>query len=160
MKKKACIICDIDNVIVDSREWGKYIPEDNRDRAAWKMFWKNANLAKPNRSMLNLISILSRVFPIIFITSRENYENSRMITKEQIKKFSFGAIQVGPLQPSKLYMREAFDYRKPYEVKEEILLNKVLPTYNPILAIDDDKDNVKMFRKYNIFTYHYKGLTE
>ena len=160
MDKKACIICDIDRVVVDSREWEKYIPEDNRDREGWKNFLKFHNLAKPNKLMINFVVLLSRVFPILFVTSRENYSSSRAIAKNQIRDFSNGKLIVGPLSQHKLFMREFNDFREAHEVKEDILVNKILPLYEPLLAIDDNKDNIGMFKKHGIRTFHYKGLLE
>ena len=101
---------------------------------------------------------LNKVFPIIFVTSREDYDNAKMITKKHIKDFSHGRISVGPLHKNKLFMRPKDDFRSPADVKEEILKKKILPFYAPVLAIDDDIENINMFKKYGIYTYHYKGL--
>ena len=158
--KKVCIICDIDRVIVDSREWEKYIPSDPTDRDGWNKFLAHHGLAKPNKPMLNFVLILNKVFPILFVTGRENYSNSRLITKKQIKEFTNGKITVGPLNPNKLFMRELNDFREPCKVKEDILKEKILPYYQPILAIDDNEGNIEMFKKYGITTFHYKRLVE
>lgn len=159
MGKPSVIICDIDRVIVDSREWERHIPEDNRDREGWKKFLKFNYLAKPNKFMINFVTLLSKVFPIFFVTSRENYSNSRVIAKVQISNFSDGKLKVGPLYPNKLFMRDAEDYREAHEVKEDILKNKILPNYQPILAIDDNDENIAMFKRHGIRTFHYKGLS-
>lgn len=156
--KKLCIICDIDRVLVDSREWEKFIPEDQKDRAGWLNFLKHSYLAKPNKPMIEAVKKLAKVFQILFVTSRENYGNSRMIAKKQLRDFSNGELAAGALCPHKLFMREANDFRNSDEVKEDILKHKILPYYTPILAIDDNKDNVAMFRKHKILTFHYKGL--
>lgn len=156
--RRACVICDIDRVIVDSREWEKHIPKDFTNRAEWDEFLKYHYLAKPNKVMINLILVLSKVFPIFFVTSRENFGNSRKIAKEQIREFSNKRLSVGPLSKHKLFMREKNDFREAPEVKEGILKNEILPNFQPILAIDDDKGNIDMYKKHGIHTFHYKGL--
>ena len=55
-------------------------------------------------------------------------------------------------------MREKNDFREAPEVKEGILKNEILPNFQPILAIDDDKGNIDMYKKHGIHTFHYKGL--
>lgn len=156
--KKACIICDIDGVYTDSREWNKYIPKDIKDREGWNNFIRHNNLCKPNKPIILVLKMLSKVFPILFVTSRENFGNMRKITKEQIRNFSGGAISVGPLFKHKLLMREANDFREAHVVKEEILKRDILPYYYPLMSIDDEPSNVEMFRRNNIFTEHYKEL--
>lgn len=156
--RKTCVICDVDKVIVDSREWEKHAPKDVKDRLGWKNFLEHSTLAKPNKEMRKLMLTLNGIFPIIFVTSRENYDNAKMITQKHIKEFSHGKILVGPWYKNKLFMRSKDDFRSPAEVKEEILRKKILPFYAPVLAIDDDIENIKMFKKYGIYTYHYKGL--
>lgn len=158
--RRACVVCDIDRVIVDSREWEKYIPKDSKDREGWDNFLKQNHLAKPNKEMLNFVIILSKVFPILFVTGRENYSISRMLAKKQIREFSDGKLPVGPMNRNKLFMRDYDDFRDPAEVKEDILVKEILPKYIPVLAIDDNIENVKMFKKHGILTYHYKKLLE
>ena len=156
--KKACIICDIDGVYTDSREWNKHIPENVKDREGWVNFLKQNKLCKPNKPIILVLKMLSKVFPILFVTSRENYGNMRKITKEQIRNFSNGTINVGPLSRHKLLMREANDFREAHIVKEEILKRDILPYYYPLMAIDDEPSNVEMFRRNSVFTKHYTDL--
>ena len=42
--------------------------------------------------------------------------------------------------------------------KEEILKNKVLPLYFPLIAIDDEIENINMFKRNNILVNHYTKL--
>lgn len=156
--KKACIICDIDGVYTDSKEWNKHIPTNIKDREGWTNFLRYSNLCKPNKPMILVLNMLSKVFPILFVTSRENFGNMRKITKKQIREFSGGAINVGPLCKHKLLMREANDFREAHIVKEEILKRDILPFYYPLMAIDDEPSNVEMFRKNNILTKYYTDL--
>lgn len=53
-----------------------------------------------------------------------------------------------------LFMRSAGDQRKDSAVKEEILVNKILPYFNPVVAVDDRDSVVAVWRKYGIYTIH------
>jgi hypothetical protein len=54
----------------------------------------------------------------------------------------------------KLYMREGGDQRQDSIVKEEILVNQILPYYNPVMAVDDRDSVVEVWRRYGIYTIH------
>lgn len=51
-----------------------------------------------------------------------------------------------------LFMRLAGDQRKDSIVKEEILVNKILPYYNVVMAIDDRPTVIEVWRKFGIYT--------
>ena len=51
-----------------------------------------------------------------------------------------------------LFMRTGGDQRKDSVVKEEILVEKILPYYNPVVAIDDRFEVIEVWRKYGIYT--------
>ena len=156
--KRACIICDIDGVYVDSREWSNYIPTNSKDREGWDNFAEHVSVCKPNPVIIDTLKVLNHVFPIVFITSREDNRKLRNATIQQIEDFSSGSILIDGSSKNKLYMRNYNDFRKASDVKEEILVDKVLPQYVPMLAIDDDYGNITMFKKYGILTNHYKQL--
>ena len=153
--RKACIICDIDGVYTDSTEWSMYLPK-SQDREEWDAFGKKCNLCKPNKPIIRIIQAFNKILPILFITGRGCTAGVRKETKRQISDFSNGTVNAGRLQNNKLFMRKLNDFREAWEVKEEILKKEVLPYYVPIMAIDDDPDNVEMFRKNGIFTWYYK----
>ena len=152
---KKCILCDIDGVLVDSSNWVRYIPKERDDREGWNYFAKLPMLCTPNKIMLNLISIVGTLIPIIFVTSRED-ELLRKATIKQLEDFSNGAIKIG--SKHKLLMRPYADYRDAWQVKRDLLENFVLPSYEPILAIDDEPDNILMFKSLGIPTWHYTKL--
>ena len=49
-----CVICDIDNVYSDSREWIKHLPKVS-SREAWDEYHSKQYLAKPNKIMIKRI---------------------------------------------------------------------------------------------------------
>lgn len=51
-----------------------------------------------------------------------------------------------------LLMREGGDKRLDSVIKEEILVNKILPHYNPVVAVDDRPAILDVWKKYGIST--------
>jgi hypothetical protein len=47
-------------------------------------------------------------------------------------------------------MRTGGDQRRDSVVKEEILLNRILPFYRPVVAVDDRKEVIEVWEKYGI----------
>lgn len=56
-----------------------------------------------------------------------------------------------------LIMRTGGDSRKDSVVKEEILVNQILPFYRPVMAVDDRKEVVEVWRKFGIYTIAVKN---
>ena len=159
------IISDIDNVITDSREWAKSAPCCENDgvhnRKAWDYHHSQVHVVKLNNEIKyyyqDLINKgLKRIF---FITSREDINGLRDKTIEQMQEFFGDMIGIENVSLY-LFMRNALDYRPAWVIKEETMLQKILPFYKVDLAIDDSLTNVQMFRAYNIETFHYVDLTE
>lgn len=157
------IICDIDNCYTDSRDWIKFAPtaEQCKDktiaRSLWDKYQSFSFLAKPNRSVIDLVCSICELVPIYFVTSREDRKDSREDTIRQIEKFSDGKITIGEVH--KLFMRSEFDYRPSAEVKRDIVTDIIKSGNMPVLAIDDDLSNCEMFvsmciptKKYDIET--------
>lgn len=153
---KKCIICDIDGVYVDSSKWAPFIPAGRDDREGWDRFASEVSRCTPNFDIINTLKIVGKFIPILFITSREGSPVLKAATEAQIKVFSENWIEIG--DKHKLFMRPYKDYREAWWVKQEILQRDVLPNYKPLLAIDDDLDNVVMFRGFGIPTIYYTKL--
>lgn len=151
------LIVDIDNCYTDSREWLKQVPqitEENKGeaRSLWDKFHSLSHLAKPNRSIIDLVSTLGFFFPVFFLTSREDRGDNREITKRQIEAFSEGRVKVEG--NNKLLMRNDCDYRPSDEVKQE-MIRTLLMDCEPVLAIDDELSNCRMLKRHKIPTYKY-----
>lgn len=161
--KKYIVICDIDNCYTDSRDWIKHVPSsDVQDKAVLRSMWDKYQamsfLAKPNKSIIDLLLSMSDLIPIYFVTSREDRKHSREDTINQIEKFSKGHITIGDAH--KLYMRKEFDYRGSHEVKKDIVTSILAEGCMPVVAIDDDKDNCEMFAELGIPTKLYDIETD
>lgn len=80
---------------------------------------------------------------LLFVTGRE--EKFRELTTKWLNQY---------FDNYELYMRPSSDKRKDYIVKEEILINQILPKYNIFLAYDDRPRCSRVYRKYGITTMH------
>ena len=150
---KKCIICDLDGVYVDSSKWTPYIPQNRDDREGWDLFASHVSACTPNLALIRILKVLSLFFPIIFITSREGSVVLKKGTEAQIDVFSNNWIHIG--SKHKLFMRPYKDYRDAWQVKRDIMIRDVLPYYEPIIAIDDEIDNVLMYESLGLKTWHY-----
>lgn len=161
--KKYVVICDIDNCYTDSREWVKHVPKvEGKDKSVSRDLWDKYQtfsfLAKPNKSVIDFILAIAELTPIYFVTSRENRKNSREDAIHQIEKFSNNRIKIGDTH--KLFMRNEFDYRPSSEVKKEITMSILADGCIPVVAIDDDESNCKMFAELGIPTKLYDIETD
>lgn len=155
--KKLCIICDIDGVFADSRAWEKYAPE-SKDRGSlqeWREFAKHVSVCKPNPEVIEALTGLDKLVKIIFITSRSGSAELKANTLHQLQYFSKNKLKKFGNNSFLLYMRKEGDMRSSSVIKEEVLKSKIFPHYIPILAIDDEEENINMYKKYNIPTLHY-----
>ncbi len=150
--KKLCIICDLDGVLFDSREWHKHLPLKSSEEA-WYNFQKQVDTCKPNRELAKIITKLSHLIHIVFLTGREETPFLKNKTIEQIYKASNQKLIPG--KNYTLIMRSRNDFTPASEVKDRAL-RKLLINFKPILAIDDEKENIRVFKKHGIETFYYK----
>jgi hypothetical protein len=50
-----------------------------------------------------------------------------------------------------LFMRSGGDPRKDSVVKEEILINQILPLFRPVVAVDDREEVCQVWERYGIY---------
>ena len=149
-KGRYTVICDLDNCFIDSREWNKFIPADN-SRTGWDKYLDMIDLCKPNKQVIDMVCATCDLHPVIFMTGREDRHTCRHDTILQIKEYTDGKINMqDPKCVHKLLMRDEFDYRPAPIVKEEKLLQVIQHNYIPLVAIDDEIENCKMFMKYGM----------
>ena len=155
---KYIVICDIDNCYTDSRDWIKHAPQvDIRDKSVardmWDKYQTYSFLAKPNKSVIDFVLAISDLIPIYFVTSREDRKSARADAEHQIYKFSNGKIKIGDVH--KLCMRREFDYRASDEVKKDITIALMAEGCTPVIAIDDEERNCKMYAELGIPVKQY-----
>lgn len=80
---------------------------------------------------------------VLVVSGREDDKDCR---KDTIESFIDDAI----FCEDKLFMRKAGDHRHDFDVKEQILLEDILPKYYPVLAVDDRDTPVGMWRMNGI----------
>lgn len=149
MKKKKCIIVDIDNTVCEELFVGS-LPTDN-SRESWNKFHEQRHyytpeLYLPIKQIIRLIESYceDNDVEVIFLTAREDIKEIRENTEYFIKNnFSF-------LDNYKLYMRGNNDFSPSSWVKEGILVTQILPHYDVVFALDDEENNVNMYVMNNI----------
>lgn len=150
---KICAIMDIDGVYTNSKDWEKFLPRQNT-RLGWDMYNSHTEQSKPNPEMVGIAKQLQKLMPIFFVTSREDRGNMRKFSIKEIEDYSAGEVKIG--EENKLFMRKEHDFRPSAIVKKEILDKEILAKgYTPVIAIDDNKSNIKMFEENGIGTKLY-----
>lgn len=149
------LILDIDNCVLDSREWEKYIPTDNT-REGWDRYHDHYYLVCENSDMVDFIDALIKkgLQSIYFITAREDIHKMREITIGQLNAVFRNTKGWNKIKKY-LYMRNTCDYSPTAEVKNNILHTHIVPNVFIDLAIDDDIRNVEMYRANGIKAIHY-----
>lgn len=151
------LILDIDNCVLDSREWEKYVPKENT-RAGWDNYHDHYFLVGVNYDMVDFVDEISRrAYPlrnIYFITAREDIHDMREITIGQLNS-AFGNLKYWNKINKYLYMRNACDYSPTYQVKKNILDAHILTKTQIDLAIDDDIKNINMYERNGVVSLHY-----
>lgn len=161
-KKDINLIIDIDGVVVDSHRMLKYVPEDKYDRKGWDEFAKHYDLCTypPQRYIMFLLFDLQckyNIKTIFFVTAREDMGNMREVAWKHINDVLGDFIRKFNIE-THLYLRNYADYRASYEVKQDILNQKIKPYKYIDLAIDDDIDIINMFKANNINTFNFTYL--
>lgn len=145
--KPAAIIVDLDDVLFYTNPIFKKAAEMNLSGDdLWGFFHEKVEGCPINRWAADMVSryIRAGITPV-FITARS--EEIRLETGMSIMK----SLNITYFD---LYMRKIGDKRSSEIVKEEILLDKVLPLYNVEFALDDDIKNCEMYAKHGIPVLH------
>lgn len=153
MKQKA-IIVDIDGTLTRDP-----LLIDDKSREGRDIFYQKID----NYFMVKLELIKPTVYLVqyfkafnikpIFLTAREDKYEIRLNTLKFLKS------KVCTQTNNKnLFMRTENDLRPNYEVKEQILKEEILPNYEVLFALDDEDNNVEMFRKNGILVLQVKDI--
>jgi hypothetical protein len=139
------VIVDIDGTVADCTHRRHYIEHKPKN---WKAFFAGIPLDPPIIPVIQVVQALHNDRHRIIMVSARN-EDSRKATEDWLEEHLFG-----PSSYERLYMRKANDYREDSIVKKEILDQIIKDGYNPILAIDDRKRVVDMWRANGILALH------
>lgn len=126
LSKPNCVVIDMDSTMcfnMSKRPWyGKGSTEMMLDDV-------------PNINMVQLLQIIHKDCPVIVCTGRDT--SQKEVTKQWLAKYD--------IFPTKIYMRQKYDFRKGVEVKEE-LINQILEEYNIIAIFEDSEPIVQKLR--------------
>ena len=164
MIKRKCIICDIDNVLLNTQFILDEIHELGlKGEDKWEYFYKNCNgdkveVIEETKKYIDTIDnslcyikknyidgfesykmIEQGKFVIIFSTARN--EKCRVATEDKL--WDEG------IRWDYLYMRKQDDLRPPHEVKREHLL-QIMEEFDVIAFIDDDLQNCEMAKSLGV----------
>lgn len=157
------IVVDIDGCITDNSLMIPF-PTGNARKDRDKFYrqvkyydmWK-CDKIKPLMPVINLVYALrmnENITPI-FITAREDTCNGKI--RKNTLDFLREHIGFG-IQNSQLLMREENDLRPNYEVKQDLYNKYVKDRFNVLFALDDEENNVEMFRKNGVLALHVKDV--
>lgn len=124
--KPDCVVIDMDSTMcfnMSKRPWyGKGSTELMLDDV-------------PNINVVKLLQIIHKDCPVIVCTGRDT--SQKEVTKQWLAKYD--------IFPTKIYMRQAYDFRRGVEIKEE-LINQILEEYNIIAIFEDSEPIVQKLR--------------
>ena len=134
------IIVDIDGTVAEIEHRLHFVKNHPK---RWDEFYNNIEDDVPIMPVVRLIQSLwaDRANRIVFCTGRT--DNYRSQTTAWLTKHVF--------YPTNLYMRATGDYRDDSVIKLELLAQMRADGFQPILAIEDRKRVVDMWRANGIF---------
>lgn len=136
-------IFDLDGVLADNSH-RQGILEGKPTSKDWNLFFSLSggdSVYSDTRKLL--LTLQAAGYQILIVTGRsEDYEE---MTEEWLK--NFGMI------PNRLYQRRHKDFRKDFEIKEEIYRTQIQPFYDVLGVFEDRKDCVEMWRKRGLTCY-------
>lgn len=153
MKQKA-IIVDIDGTLTRDP-----LLIDDKSREGRDVFYQKIdNYLRVKLELIKPIVYLVQYFKAfniepIFLTAREDKYEIRLNTLKFLK-----SKVITQANNKNLFMRAENDLRPNYEVKEQILKEKILPYYDVLFALDDEDNNVEMFRRNGIVVLQVKDV--
>lgn len=142
---KKAFVFDIDGTLADNSHRLHYIQGEKKD---WNAFYDACAEDKPIEAVTELVSFLDWGIyedvddaAIVVCTGRP--ERIRRVTEKWL-------VEKGCVIPESVYMRKDGDFRPDYVVKEEMIAQMRADGYEPILAVEDRKQVVDMWRRNGI----------
>lgn len=138
---RKALIVDIDGTISDASNRKHYVENKPKN---FKAFYSELINDNPNTWCVDLVRKLSDDdgYEIIYVTGRP--DNYRTLTEEWFRRWGIY------FDEDLLFMRKEGDFREDYVVKEEIYNNFIKDKFDILVAIDDRKQVVDMWRRNGI----------
>lgn len=131
-----CIVCDLDGTMANIEHRLYHVRDTTKPN--WKGFFEDMVLDGVNRWCDEIITQLSDKYPIVYATGRP--ADYWLQTSEWLSEN--GLTPAG----SRLFMREAGDFRKDSVIKQNILDFEIKTRYDILFVIDDRQQVVDMWR--------------
>lgn len=137
--KPNCVIFDIDGTIADNSHRLYLIQDEEKD---WTRYFENCVYDDPIWSIINTLKwYQSEGAAIVFSSGRAEF------TRQSTKTWLEDKAEISAW--SGLYMRPENDYRSSVDLKRG-MLHVIKQSYTPILAVDDNMDDVRMYFNNNV----------
>lgn len=137
------VIVDIDGTVSCGEHREKYILNKPKD---WKKYFSLSHLDTPYQHIIDQVNELSKTNIICMVTGRpDTYQHETINWLRNIGKVNFDYI----------FMRAGNDSREDTIIKQEIL--DKMPKNKVILALDDRKRIIEMYRNNGIKTIAVRG---
>jgi hypothetical protein len=148
------ILCDIDGVLADVRHLlpfiSKHLPKEKRN---YNEYYRRIGEAKPT-AYIEYIAEMLFLKPLKFYYTTGRSEQCRNVTTHWLNENRL----LLNASYSELLMRKDGDERPAHEVKLEML--NIIRAKHPeayFLAIDDDSQVIKMYRREGVACFHIKS---
>jgi len=135
------IVFDIDGTLANCEHRQHFLRSKPKN---WRAFEKGIHLDSPHDDIIWLLKTLHAAGNTIILASARN-ENEREATETWLREVA----GIGGLY-TKLYLREAGDYRDDGIVKSEILDQMYADGFDPTMVFDDRNRVVNMWRERGI----------
>lgn len=144
LNKIPAVIIDLDGTLCNTDHRLHFIEQKPKD---YKSFYENLKYDVPNEWCLKILaSLIEKGVFILFVSGRpEEYRY------ETIEWFNHN-IQENFFDKNDacLFMRKNKDYRKDYTIKEEIYHTEIEPDFRVMMAFDDHKEVIDMWKENGI----------
>ena len=140
-------IFDLDGTLANIDHRLHYIKGEKKD---WDGFYREVPLDSVNKWCHDLMDMLSStgIRPVL-ITARKGSSKIKQQTSDWFWKYT----SIGTIRREHTYwVREADDYRPDTELKEKCLVEKILPNYDILFAVDDRESIAQVYRRHGIPT--------
>jgi len=142
---KKIIICDLDGTLADCTHRQHYVQGEGKKN--WKAFFDGMDKDLLHASLNEVLQVLRQYYDIYFVSARP--DNYRDMTEAWLEEVAGWDLED---EGFSLIMRKAGDYRADTIVKKEILDQIRNENVEILMAFDDRKSVVDMWRENGVFT--------
>jgi hypothetical protein len=135
--RRPCVIMDLDGTLANADHRLHLLPQNG---GSWRAFFEAAEADTPIHEIVMVNNLLCNELPVFIVTGRSAVDEAMTVAWLRQHGVSY----------DKLYMRGADDRREDWAVKREILEEIRASGFEPILAFEDRKKVVAMWREEGV----------